>query len=532
MTPEERDEALELVDEIQRDRSGSKASLQGIPHILLPYQAAWHRDMATVRTCEKGRRIGFSWGAWAAEAALEAARTDGMSQYYMGYNQGMAAEFIGDCAFFAKAYQSACSKIDVGLERVIIDNEKRDIVRYKIEFSSGHKIEALSSMPHNWRGRQGHARIDEAAFHQNLSEVVKGALAYRLWGGRISLGSTHDGEDNEFNLLIRDVRAGKLKWSLHKTDFDTALKQGLFKRICLVTGKTWSPEAEETFRADAYADYPDQDDADEELGCIPKRGSGAYFTRIVMEQCQVEGIPTLRFSQAADFVTNPRRKKITEDWLRDHVKPLIDAMPTDRRTVAGQDFGRSGDLSVIWPLQEDKGVAWRMPFLIELRNIPFDCQQIILHYVLDELPLFHHIKMDARGNGQQLAEATMQEFGEHKVECVMLSAGWYAEHFPRYRTAYEDRTIVIAQSEDIIADHRMVQLVNGSPRMSDKKNKGSDGKQRHGDTAVAGCLAWAATLDDTPAPAGATHEHDPDAYRPQSAFRESRPLFGRNKWYR
>jgi hypothetical protein len=62
-----------------------------------------------VRICEKGRRIGFTWGAWAAEAALEAAReSGGMDQFYMGYNQGMAAEFIGDCATFARWYNIIC----------------------------------------------------------------------------------------------------------------------------------------------------------------------------------------------------------------------------------------------------------------------------------------------------------------------------------------------------------------------------------------------------------------------------------------
>lgn len=74
MTPAERDEALQLVEDRQRDRSGTRLgalSADRVPHILLPYQVRWHLDDAVVRICDKGRRIGFTWGAWAAEAALE-----------------------------------------------------------------------------------------------------------------------------------------------------------------------------------------------------------------------------------------------------------------------------------------------------------------------------------------------------------------------------------------------------------------------------------------------------------------------------
>src|SRR5690242_3632262 len=176
MTPEERDEALHLVEEIQAERSGIKlagAPKSEIPHILLPYQVRWHLDDAPVRICDKGRRIGFTWGAWAPEAVGEAALAEGgMDQFYMGYNQGMAAEFIGDCATFARWFGIACGGIDAAYEKAIVDNEKRDVVRYKIHLANGHKIEALSAMPYNWRGRQGHARIDEAGHHQHLGPVI------------------------------------------------------------------------------------------------------------------------------------------------------------------------------------------------------------------------------------------------------------------------------------------------------------------------------------------------------------------------
>ena len=129
MNEQQKKECLDLVEEIQKERIPKNMSLEQVPYILLPYQVRWHQDTAPVRVGEKSRRIGWTWGGMAAEAALEAAEQNGMDQFYVGYNLPMAAEFIGDCAFFARAYGLAASAIDVGLESVVIENERRDIIQ-------------------------------------------------------------------------------------------------------------------------------------------------------------------------------------------------------------------------------------------------------------------------------------------------------------------------------------------------------------------------------------------------------------------
>ena len=502
----ERQDALDLVDEIQERRETRKLTPDQVPAILLPYQAAWHRDTSPVRFGEKSRRIGWSWGALAAESVMEAGvrnAAGGMDQFYMGYNQAMAAEYIGDCRFFCTAFDAAIRSIDVWRDVVLIENERRDILRYVIHMASGNRIEALSSNPYNWRAKQGHARIDEAAFHQNLREVVKGALAFLMWGGRVDLVSTHNSENNEFNEYKKDILAGKLPWSHHKVTFDDALAQGFYERVCLVRGQEYSKEAEISYRESVRAQYPDAEDAAEELDCIPKRGTGAYFTRMIIEQCWDETIPVIGHARPSEFVTDPARLILTHQWIDEHLKPIIEAMPKDKRTAFGQDFGRSGDLSVIWVLQEN-GNHWRTAFILELRNIPFDAQQAIALWILANLPLLQNAKFDSRGNGQSHAEAALQALGHSFVECVMLSQGWYAEWFPRYKAAYEGREIRVPKSEDIVQDHRLIVLRDGKPAVSAARVKGSDGKDRHGDSAVAGVLAWAAAMGDGSQPAAGT----------------------------
>ena len=499
----EQKELLEEVDDIQRERVG-QFNASSVPDVLLPYQKKWHQDMSPVRILVKSRRIGGTWGCLAAEATLEAAHKGGMNQYYVGYNKEMAAEFIGDCASFAKAYQVVASSISVSLDKSVVDDETKDILRYRIRMASGHEIVALSSKPSNLRGHQGHARLDEAAFHDDLQALIDAAMAFLIWGGRVDICSTHFGDGNPFNQIIREIEAGKLKYSVHKVTFDDALAQGFYQRICLVKGEVWSPEKEAKFRKDIYEMYGAA--ADEELGCIPSSGSGAYFTRTLIEQCQDESIKVLTWNKPAEWVTDPERIEQTESWCKDVLQPVIDNLEMGSRSVYGQDFGRDGDLSVIWILQANGLRRWKTGFTLELRKIPFDVQRHIMHFIIDRLPLFHHAKFDARGNGQAHAEAALQEYGEQRIDCVMATTKWYSEFFPKYRSAYEDRTILVPKSEDVIADHRRVVLNQGSPKMSDGRDRGSDGMYRHGDSAVAGLLAYAAALEETEPAAGASIE--------------------------
>lgn len=509
--------AFDLVEDIQSERETRKLKPADVPHVLLGYQIKWHKDMADVRFGKKSRRIGFTWGGMAAESVVEAMPAiGGMDQHYMGYNQGMAAEYIGDCGFFARAFNAAIRERSVWRTQLLIDNERRDIMRYKIQLASGQKIESHSSNPHNWRGRKGHARIDEAAFHKDLKEVMKGAMAFLMWGGRVDVVSTMNGEDNEFTEICRDIEEGKFpRYSLHTVTFKNALADGFYQRVCLVQGKDWSADAEVEYEETIRSSYVSAEDAAEELDCVPKRGSGAYFTRLLIEKCQKDGIPVLRFRKPSEFVLANDRAKVTQDWIDEHLKPLIDSMPTEQRSVFGQDFGRTGDLSVIWPLQEVTPQLWATPFVLEMRNIPFDCQELIVEYIGDNLPLFHHAKFDARGNGQSIAEKMMQRWGAHRVECVMATASTYAENFPRYKQAYEGGNIVVPKSEDIIADHRSVVLVKGNPTMSPHRTKGSDGLFRHGDTAVAGMHAWAAARTEGQPAAGESIDPTPGDFRVQ-----------------
>lgn len=488
------------------------------PAVLLTYQQEWVADPADVGVWEKSRRIGASW-ADACDSVLCAAASSaagGMDVLYIGYSEDMTREYIDDCAMWAKALNRAAGAMqEVMFDDTDENGETRQIKAFRIDFGSGFKILALSSRPRSIRGKQGKVTIDEAAFHDDLEGLLTAALALLIWGGKVRVMSSHNGEDNPFNLLVKDIRAGKVNYSLHHTSFDDALRAGLYDRVSLVLGPRLKEKTQEEWRKKIYAQYGDR--ARQELDCIPTAGEGVYLPRMLVEACAKPGIPIVRYTKPPEWMLDEARIEQAKAWIRDVLKPLIDSLPTQYRTVLGQDFGRSGDLSVIWILQQISPTLWQTAFTVELRRIPFDVQQLILFYLMDELPLLHHAKFDARGNGQSHAEAALQKYGVSKVECVMATPTWYAVNFPPYRQAYEDKTIVVPQSEDIIADHRRVVLKKGIPSMDEGRDKGSDGEYRHGDSAIAGLLAWAATREEGVPPAGETVDSDiEETYMPQS----------------
>jgi len=457
------------------------------PAVFLPYQQSWAADESPVKVYEKSRRIGISW-CEAGDDALLAASEHGMDVWYIGYNKDMAQEFIEDCADWAGHYSLAASSVE---EFVFVDdNDQKAIAAFRIRFASGWKVTALSSRPANLRGKQGKIVIDEAAFHEDLPGLLKAAIAMLMWGGRVVVISTHNGDDNPFNDLISDIRAGKKPYSLHHTTLDDALQEGLYRRICLRLDREWSQEGEDHWRQDMVDFYGD--DAEEELFCIPSKGTGVYLPRTLVEACMDARVPVVRWKCKPEFAEEREhvRFAVAEAWCMAQLLPLLENVDTRGLSYFGEDFGRTGDLTVIMPLLETQRLIYLAPFVVELRNVPFRQQEQILFFLCDRLPRFCGGALDARGNGQYLAEVAMQRYGSHRILQVMLSTEWYRDNMPRYKAAFEDSTIVLPRDADILEDHRAVRMQKGVAKVPETlRSKGRDGGQRHGDAAIAGALA-------------------------------------------
>ena len=478
---------------------------------LLPYQSAWVRDPAPVKIIEKSRRIGLSW-AEAYDSVLYAGAGHG-DIYYQSYSHLMTRGFIDDCAGWAVRLQIGAEA--AGETLLDIDGDK--IPAYRIPLASGKEIVAMTSSPRGFRskGRPGdRAIVDEAAFVDDVAEVLKAALAFTIWGGSVRILSTHHGADSSFAQLIDDVRAGRKSYSLHRVTLDDAIADGFARRVFEVIGREWTPAAEAEWRDEQIAAYKDREDADEELFCIPKKSGGVYFSSRVVEDRMVDA-PVLRYSGSEDFnrLSEPSRRADISDWLLESVLPVLDAIDRDERHYYGMDFGRVSDLSVIAPLAVRANLRRRCPFLVELRNVPHAQQFQILKFVCGRLPRFSGGANDARGNGEYLAEAAADEWGSI-IEKVMITENWYRERMPRYRRLIDDGEIEIPRSDDVLQDHRAVKLVRGVPRLPDGKTNAA--KDRHGDSVIALVLA-AQAADAATGPI----EYTPAGLRPTAGLHES-----------
>ena len=421
---------------------------------LLPYQRAWVRDASGLKVIEKSRRIGLSW-CEAYSAVMHAAGGSG-NVYYQSYAKDMTRGFVDDAADWARALSAGASAI--GEE--FLEEDGRTVQSFRIALSSGKEIAAMTSTPRAFRsrGRPGDVAIlDEAAFVDDLDEVLKAALAFRMWGGEVHVMSTHNGDGNPFNRLCREIAEGGRPGSLHTVTFRDALKAGLYRRICHVTEKTWSPEAEAKWEAELRAEYGE--DAAEELDCKPSSGAGKWLSWEIIRRAETEDpVP-----EAAGSLC----------WI-------------------GIDVARRKDLWAAVVLEEVGDVLWTRELIAE-QGIPFSEQRRIVRELVERYrPI--RIAVDQTGMGEAFVEQLQDDHGSLRVEGVLMTGPRRLDVATALREALEDARLRIPPDPDLRADLRAVEVEQG-PTGAPRLIAGRAGTDGHADRFWAYALACAAATD-------------------------------------
>lgn len=485
------------------------------PAALLAYQQRWVADLSPLKLMEKSRRTGITWAEASDDVLIAASEkaAGGQNVYYIGTDQEMTEEYIQACAGWAKVFNKAAGEIEAGFWDDAEDEADKHIKTFSIRFpDSGFKILALASRPRKLRGRQGVLVADEAAFQDDLGELIKAAMAFLIWGGKVRIISTHDGEDNPFNELITQVRAGKRKGMVHKVTFREAVADGLYRRVCMRKGIAWVAEEEAVWVEEVYDFYGQ--DADEELDVIPASGSGIYLASALIAARMSDSTPLIRGAWDSGFTLLPDAAREVEvaDWCAENLLPHLEALDPERAHGFGLDFGRLRDLTVFPVLEEGKTLKQRVRLWIELSKCPYRQQEQILKYVVERLPRFRKGAMDATGNGLALAEYAQQQpwGGPLRIEAVKLSDPFYVANMPHFQAAFQDGTLTdIPRDDEIRDDLRAIKKIRGVPKIGTARTQaGADKKlQRHGDGAIGLFLADYAMRQDvmeidwTPGPA-------------------------------
>ena len=436
---------------------------------LLPYQRRWVQDAAPVKVAVKSRRIGLSW-AEAYDDVMHAVAGAG-SVSYSSYSKDATEGWIGDCQDWAAGFHALALAID---EEVLEDDE-RPRQRFRLVCPSGKRIEALPSVPRavRSRGRPGdRAVLDELAFVRDPDAMLQAVMALRIWGGRVRLISTHNGEHHPFNALVEDIRGGTLPYSLHTIPFDAAVADGLYRRVLAVQEAIarevdpradveefrWTPEREAAWVDDIRASYRYPWMAEEELDCRPAPGAGAWIALQDYLDCT--------HAEAG----RPEGYQGGPCWV-------------------GYDVARRKHLAAIAVAEELARVLW-VRELIVMDNAPFREQRAELARVLRDYRVVR-VAVDQTGMGEAQVEKLQDDHGASRIEGVILTGPTRLDVATALRDVFEEARIRVAADRALRDDVRSVRRAagaTGAPRLYAEDSE-SDG---HADRFWALALAAAA----------------------------------------
>ena len=433
------------------------------PMTLLPYQSRWTSDPAGLVAIEKSRRIGISWTA-GYKAVMHAGEGLG-DVYYQSYSLEMARGFIDDAADWGRRLQAGVESVG----ETLLDLGKNESVQaFRVHLSSGKQVLAMTSAPRAFRskGRPGDLGIvDEAAFVDDLEEVLKAALAFRVWGGKVRIISTHNGESSPFAALVRDIREGIRPGTVHTVTLRDALAEGLYRRICEVTGQPWSLEAEAEWELALRAEYGAN--AAEELDCIPSAGSGAWLAWALIRAAENEaaGNPEL-YGGGPAFI--------------------------------GVDVARRRNLWVA-SVVEDTGPGLWVREMVVKQGITFAEQYQIVADLADRYRVVR-IAVDQGGMGEAVVEELQRQHGSSRVEGVLLQGARRLDVASALREPLEDRTLWLpAGDQDLRDDLHAVRAESG--RTGATRLVADDaGVKGHADRFWSLALACAAAADTSTGP--------------------------------
>ncbi|MEN0021424.1 MAG: hypothetical protein AAF747_11150, partial [Planctomycetota bacterium] len=423
--------------------AGSAAQANGEP-LFLPYQIRWIEDDSRIAIMEKSRRVGadFCEAFRVVRERMNGSRN--LDYWYTSADEDAALEFMRYVQLFALELYGAALEIVDGHEA--FGKEDIRVMRLTFPEVDGRRprVTAMSSNPKGFRSKGGDIGISEFAHHDHADELWKAASPARLWGGRIRILSTHNGESSKFNQLIEqarrhtdpdtygDARPSDIEASLHRVDIHDAVADGLARRIFNVTGREYlGDESDRQFIDECRRDCADELVWAEEFEAKPNAEAGSYFPYELPRPCV--------------SATCPRPTSDLDRFIAD----IIEHAKNDPVFLGG-DVGRINDRFVLYATAGRKTRS-TVGILVYHRQ-DFQAMEHALNRVMTlPSPRVRRLSLDATGIGMQLAERITRRF-RTRAEAVMFTAAVKADLVTTCRRDVEEQTVLLPDDPKVLAE--------------------------------------------------------------------------------
>ena len=387
-----------------------------ISKYFLPYQIKWLRDKAQIKIWEKSRRIGATYTQAYEDVSDIITRyeyTPGRPVtrvYFASKDEDAGKEYIEYCLKYAKVWNVLAT--DLGMQ--IID--EKDGVRARIlEFANGGKIIALSSAPTAFNSKGGKIVWDEAALHKDQRSMWSGAQpAAVVWGYPIRILSTHKGKSTLFYKFVKNTKAGKTGWSLHRVTIKDAVADGLYDKVI---GRPTTQDERDAYVENIRKSCQSDDIFEEDYMANAVDATTAFITYDEISLCEAEDV--LRPFTYLETCNNP--------------------------LFLGWDIGRTKDLSVI-PILELVAPYLYLRFLQEFEKTKYRVQMQFLDMCM-RLRTMRRGCIDQTGMGLPLTEFAQDTHGKYRVEGVTFTNSSKEMLAVGTRQIIEDRHIIVPEHE-------------------------------------------------------------------------------------
>jgi phage FluMu gp28-like protein len=384
---------------------------------LFPYQKKWVRDFSRLKICNKARQVGITFTETLSIVQRLVAKKQ--KWYYLSISQDRAQEAIEYAIMHAIAIGTAMTNrnLEVGFFE---DTKYKQLT---LTFPNGSKLIGLPANARTARGCSGNVTLDEFAHHQDAGAIWTSVMPIITWGGNLHIISTPNGLQGEY----ARIWIGPEKFNADA--IEDSLRGGI--DIC---DDRWSRHMINVYDA-AEGGHP----VDVEF-CREVAGDEETFQQEYMCKFLDEAHAWLPYS----LIDSCTHSDAVLYW--DHTQK-----PSGPLWV-GSDVGRKHDLFTIW-INEQRGKTHSTRGVIALRNQPFKTQRKTLW---DVMPFARRACIDETGIGAQLAEESLERWGDSMIEPISMAGDRPAKLATKLRRHLEEKTLLLPDCGDVRRDLHMV----------------------------------------------------------------------------